>query len=292
LGLPLFIDRKKADSFIDLKKQILAKVTGWKTRILSQAARTTLIKSVANAIPSYTMSPFPLPKHFCYDIDMMLQKFWWGFPQDKHNLSLLSWENICKPKALGGLGICSIEFLNNSLLARLGWKLLYEESLLWVEALSGKYLSNGISFLVVDVKPQSSWTWKGLLKNRKLLLKGACWSISKGDFIDVWKSPWIPSMPCFKPRSKENLLVFPAYSVADLILPEERLWNVDLLHDLFDPLTIQNILQILLPCISTEEKWSWIPSPSGIFTVKSAREVSLTPSTRVHPFTSVVWQAL
>jgi hypothetical protein len=87
-------------------------------------------------------------------------------------------------------------------------------------------------------------------------------------------------------------LVFPAYSVADLILPEERLWNVDLLHDLFDPLTIQNILQIHLSRISTEDKWSWIPSPSSIFTVKSARKVSLTPSTRVHPFTPVVWQAL
>jgi len=148
-----------------------------------------------------------------------------------------------------------------------------KELLLWVEALSGKYLSNGISFLDVDVKPQSSWIWKGLLKNRKLLLKGACWSISKGDFIDVWKFSWIPSMPCLKPRSKENLLVFPAYSVADLILHEERLWNVDLLHDLFDPITIQNILQIHLSWISTEDKWSWIPPPSGIFTVKSARKV-------------------
>jgi hypothetical protein len=87
----------------------------------------------------------------------MLRKFWWGFPQDKkHNLSLISWESICKPKALGGLGICSMEFINNSLLARLGWKLISKEPLLQVEALSGKYLPNDISFLDVDVNPQSS----------------------------------------------------------------------------------------------------------------------------------------
>jgi hypothetical protein len=41
----------------------------------------------------------------------------------KHNLSFLYWDSICHPKALGGLGICSIEFLNNSLLAQLGWKM-------------------------------------------------------------------------------------------------------------------------------------------------------------------------
>jgi hypothetical protein len=89
LGLPLFLDRKKADSFIELKEWIFAKVTGWKTRLLSQAAITTLIKSVANVIPSYIMSLFLLPKNFCHDINSMLRKFWWGFPQDKkHRASL------------------------------------------------------------------------------------------------------------------------------------------------------------------------------------------------------------
>jgi hypothetical protein len=46
-----------------------------------------------------------------------------------------------------------MEFINNSLLARLGWKLISKEPLLWVEALSGKYLHNGISFLDVEVNP-------------------------------------------------------------------------------------------------------------------------------------------
>jgi hypothetical protein len=33
LGLPLFLDRKKADSFIELKEGIFARVTGWKARL-------------------------------------------------------------------------------------------------------------------------------------------------------------------------------------------------------------------------------------------------------------------
>lgn len=87
-----------------------------------------------------------------------------------------------------------------------------------------------------------------------MLEKGACWSISKGVFIDVWKSPWIPSMPFFKPRPNVNLVGLPDYSVVDLILHGERLWNVDLLNDLFDIISIKNIFQIHLPRISTEDK--------------------------------------
>jgi hypothetical protein len=50
------------------------------------------------------MSLFLLPKSFCVEINYILRKFWWGFPQEKkHNLSLLSWGSICQPKALGGL---------------------------------------------------------------------------------------------------------------------------------------------------------------------------------------------
>ncbi|XP_059437358.1 uncharacterized protein LOC132170396 [Corylus avellana] len=69
LGIPLFLHSKKQDSFIDLKDRIFAKFSGWKARLLSQAARTTLIKSVANAIPTYVMSLFLLPKSLCSAIN-------------------------------------------------------------------------------------------------------------------------------------------------------------------------------------------------------------------------------
>jgi hypothetical protein len=73
-----------------------------------------------------------------------------------------------------------------------------------------------------------------------MLEKGTCQSILKRDFIDVWKSPWIPSVPLFKFRPNVNLVDFPDYFVTDFILHGNRLWNVDLLNDL----SIQNILQI------------------------------------------------
>jgi hypothetical protein len=90
LGLPLFFHRNKSLAFEDLKLKILSNLAGWKSKLLSQAARSTLIKTVANAMPSYSMSLFLFPKPLCKVIDSAIRKFWWGFPQEKQH-SLFCW---------------------------------------------------------------------------------------------------------------------------------------------------------------------------------------------------------
>jgi hypothetical protein len=226
LGIPLLMHMSKKASFIELKDKIVARISGWKAKLLSQAARTTLIKSVINAIPTYLMSLFLLPKSMYASINSCIRKFWWGFPQEKnHSLSLLAWGNICKPKSLGGLGIRTMEATNNSLLDRIGWKMTSNQPHLWVDSLRGKYLKNGVSFLAAPSNTLSSWLWKGLLKNRKVVENGACISISSGLNVDVWNSPWVPHMPLFKPTPNANLVGLPHYTVADLICPSRRTWN-------------------------------------------------------------------
>ena len=185
-----------------------------------------------------------------------------------------------------------MEFINKSLLAWLGWKMLTNEPLLWVEALRGKYLKNDISFLQASSCPSSSWIWKGLLKNREVVEKGACWSISDGANIHIWDSPWIPSIPRFKPRPNVLLVDLPDFSVAGLLLPGDRSWNVDLLGDLFYPPTVQNILGIQFPQTRAVDKWVWAPSTCGLFSVKSARDISLSSSSRNSPLSPIDWQTL
>jgi hypothetical protein len=120
--------------------------------------------------------------------------------------------------------------------------------------------------------------------------KGACWSILDGTDIHIWDSPWIPSMPSFKPRPNVNLVDFLNFSVVDLMLPSVRLWNVDLLGDLFDPHTVRNILGIHIPRIRDVDKWSWALSSSSLFSMKSTREISLSHSSRISPLPPIDWQ--
>jgi hypothetical protein len=72
----------------------------------------------------------------------------------------------------------------------------------------------------------------------------------------------------------------PDFSVADLLLFGDRSWNVDLFGDLFDPPTVQNILGIHIPRTRVVDKWSWAPSSSGLLSMKSTRDISLSSSSR------------
>lgn len=51
------------------------------------------------------------------------------------------WNNICKPKSCGGLGLRSISAMNSAMLGKIGWSLVSEPDKLWVKTLKAKYFS-------------------------------------------------------------------------------------------------------------------------------------------------------
>ena len=61
-----------------MKEKIAKKMFGWKEKMLSIGGREILRKAVAQAIPTYTMSYFLLPKGLCDEIEGMIRRFWWG----------------------------------------------------------------------------------------------------------------------------------------------------------------------------------------------------------------------
>jgi hypothetical protein len=148
---------------------VKSKVDGWKAKTLSQAGRLVLNKSVAAAIPSYAMSTFLLPKKICSQLDKVFKNLWWGFPPSKtRNLSLKSWNSICTPKALGGLGMRRMKDVNLVLISKLGWKLLTGLDSLWASQLSSKYLQTE-SFLYPSSHSPSSWLWTSILKSKPII---------------------------------------------------------------------------------------------------------------------------
>ncbi|GKB06046.1 reverse transcriptase [Tanacetum coccineum] len=61
LGLPSMCGQKKGELFSFILEKVLQKVQGWKQKLLSQAGREILIKSVIQSIPSYAMQCYLLP---------------------------------------------------------------------------------------------------------------------------------------------------------------------------------------------------------------------------------------
>jgi hypothetical protein len=51
-------------------------IKGWKEKALSHAGKEILLKAVIQAIPTYTMSVFWLPKTLNRERNSMISKFW------------------------------------------------------------------------------------------------------------------------------------------------------------------------------------------------------------------------
>ena len=78
LGLPSDVGRAKEGSFKFLKDKIWKQVQGWMEKTLSIGGKEVVIKFVAQAILTYSMSSFKLPRGLCRHINGLLRKFWWA----------------------------------------------------------------------------------------------------------------------------------------------------------------------------------------------------------------------
>lgn len=77
LGAPMFLSRAPSKDFSFLQDKLEAKLMGWRSKCLSWAGRKTLINSMAQPIPIYTLSTFGIPNKVCDRLDSLTRRFWW-----------------------------------------------------------------------------------------------------------------------------------------------------------------------------------------------------------------------
>ncbi|XP_062013995.1 uncharacterized protein LOC133730414 [Rosa rugosa] len=126
LGLPTMTGRGKKTLFRSLADRVWKKVTGWEGKLLSKAGKEVLIKSVAQAIPNYTMSIFQLPIGICEEINRCLARYWWGKSGGK-GIHWRRWEGLCTSKDEGGLGFRDLVHFNQALLDLNGFRVTYSD---------------------------------------------------------------------------------------------------------------------------------------------------------------------
>ncbi|KAL0444032.1 UNVERIFIED_CONTAM: hypothetical protein Slati_2125900 [Sesamum latifolium] len=77
LGLPLVLGKSKWAAFDRIKDRIWPKMQCWSAKNLCQVGCTVMIKSVLQAIPTYSMSCFKLPEMFLKEVESLLAAFFW-----------------------------------------------------------------------------------------------------------------------------------------------------------------------------------------------------------------------
>lgn len=138
--------------FERLKKKVCGRLEGRMVKTISKVGRTTLLKSMVQAIPSYAMSNFHLPTTFYQSLDKAARKFFWTEKViEERYRAMTCWNKVFQPKDRGGLGIQKFDDINSTMMAKLGWHMATNSELLWVSLLQRKYCRDS-NFLHMENK--------------------------------------------------------------------------------------------------------------------------------------------
>lgn len=138
-----------------------------------------LIKSVAQALPVYSMACFRLPRGLCEHINKLIRGFWWGSKDGKRKTHWVSWKVMTSPKFMGGLGFRDLELFNLALLARQAWRLLQDPESLSARILKVVYFPT-TSILEANLGSNPSQIWHAILDGRDVLRQGIIKRIGDG----------------------------------------------------------------------------------------------------------------
>jgi len=91
LGLPALAGADRSDCFRHLVDRIRLRINGWKEKQLSMGGKEVLVKSIAQAIPTFAMMVFKIPKNICKGMTDAISQFWWGDDDEKKRIHRQAW---------------------------------------------------------------------------------------------------------------------------------------------------------------------------------------------------------
>ncbi|XP_042954744.1 uncharacterized protein LOC122291171 [Carya illinoinensis] len=268
LGLPAYVGKQKMNAFKPILDSIRAKMQGWTVRFLSQAGKEVLLKSIVQAIPTYCMSIFKLPKTILTAINSLMQKFWWGMKGDRSKVKWIPWKTLGISKDDGGLGYRDFEKFNVALLAKQGWRLMTHPDSLASRVLKAKYFHRA-EFMKAKVGSNPSYLWRSFITGREVLKEGIFWCIGNGNSVRLWHDRWIPRPTSYTVQSLRKVLDDNS-KVSCLIDQQGGGWKLSLLQEVFDPEEAAIISRIPLSITNASDVLTWRCTNDGKFSVRSA----------------------
>ena len=98
----------------------------------------------------------------CDKIDCICRSFLRGAIEGKKKIHLCKWDDVCRPKRIGGLGLQHAKYSNLAFMAKLGWGLVHQRDELWVKVLRSKYGCGEDLIPSISLKQGCSNVWKGI----------------------------------------------------------------------------------------------------------------------------------
>ncbi|XP_071683729.1 uncharacterized protein [Lolium perenne] len=189
LGFPLCDRRVTMAEMEPLVNAVALKMEPWQGRFMSSAARLTLINACLSNLPIYSMGLFLLSDGTHEGFDRHRCRFFWEGQGNKMKYHMVAWEDICKPKAQGGLGVMNTKLMNLALMTKWIWRMLTEDDskLLWLQLLKAKYpVDQFFSSTAVGGSP----FWHSLHKLKAVFKQGARFFPGSNSDVRFWTDHW------------------------------------------------------------------------------------------------------
>ncbi|KAF7802979.1 ribonuclease H [Senna tora] len=255
--------KRNASLILDNIQQRLA---GWKAKMLSQAARTTLIKAVVSAVPLFYMQHTWLSHSQADKCEAAMRKFFWGHWEDSKTPIMISWDKLCRRREEGGMGFRRMMEVNEALLAKQVWRILTLEDSLVSKVFMGKCRSSFQSYQLMP-KPNSSPLWKKLCRASRVVTDHIGWRVGNGEKIKLNDAKWI--RPDYQNHSFEKL--------CDLMHPG-GFWDTAKVAQVYNPHHKAIILDTVVSRTGIADKWVWLLTKNGDFSVRHAyKAITNTP---------------
>ncbi|XP_019167556.1 PREDICTED: uncharacterized protein LOC109163258 [Ipomoea nil] len=266
LGLPSFIGRNKRAVFAYIEDKIRQRIGSWNKKLLSQAGKEVLLKSVAQSMPTFSMSVFLLPESVCLSIQRTMNKYWWGTRADR-GIHWKAWDKLCIPKKYGGLGFKDLRAFNLAMLGKQAWRFLTEPTTLVARIYKARYYPT-TTFIDATIGNNPSHCWRSIMATHDLVCAGVRRRIGNGRDTLIWGHPWLsddpsPLVQTHMPEGLRQALV------SGLVDQDTGTWDPHILNDLFVPEDVSRISRILISP-DYDDTWYWKGDTQGIYTVKNA----------------------
>jgi hypothetical protein len=206
------VDRSKTQTFAGIQSQVQRKLVRWKEKLLSQAGKEILIKAVIQAIPTYSMSVFQVPKHLCKKLNSLMGRFWWSHQKEGKGVSWMSGEKLSLSKQLGGLAFQDLEAFHLALLSKQGWRLVHYPISLVACIFKEKYFPAS-DFLNAQLDNRPSFAWRSIFQAKAVLDAGLVCRVGNGENIRIWGDRWLSSasLNCIRSSVRELGLEFDSF---------------------------------------------------------------------------------
>ena len=119
---------------------------------------------------------------------------------------MVKWEDVCKPKAVGGLGLGYAKLSNLAFMTKIGWNLDHNRDDLWVRVLRSHYQCSTDVIPHVSVRSNCSNLWKGVCEAWKHVEGNLIWRIGNGHSDWFWFDNWDPKVGCLVPHASIPLV--------------------------------------------------------------------------------------